>query len=232
MLGTFDLRLLIIRTAQAVRRDGVARTLRAALSYVRPVHAQDEFDLKYGTDTAGIVPLWRFKIGSPNARFGWRYQTSNAIDFERCLKCIPHDPRDFTFIDIGCGKGRMLIAAAKLGFQSLVGVEFVAELATIAKSNLARTGTASAVVINEDAADFHFPPNDFVLYMFNPFSDQVMQKVLENLRRARPGRGFVIYNNARCAHLLDSSGFLRRFASVDETRYPTIIWAIDPDSTH
>ena len=207
-----NLKMLLIRGVRAVRRDGAARTLRAAISYFRPPHEEDEFDLEYGTDTAGVVPLWRFQVDSPNARFGWRYETSNAVDLEKCLKCIPHDPRDFTFIDIGCGKGRMLIAAGKLGFHSLVGVEFVPELATIAKSNLARTATANAVVIKEDAADFCFPRNDFVLYMFNPFSKEVMQKVLENLRRARPGRGFIIYNNARCAHLLDSSGFLQRLA--------------------
>ena len=219
MLGTFDLRLLIIRSVKAVRRDGVAHTLRTAFSHFRPERAEDEFDRKYGTDTAGIVPLWRFRIRSPNARFGWRYQTSSAVELEQYLKCIPHDPRDFTFVDLGCGKGRMLIAAGKLGFHRVVGVEFVAELATIAKNNLTRTGTTNAVVINEDAAEFCFPHERFCALHVQPLLGRSDAEGAGKSATSAAGQG--IHHLQQC-QMRSASGLVRFLATVRVGRGDTI----------
>lgn len=225
-----NFKLLVIRTVRAVRRDGTSRTLRSAISYIRPSHADDPFDSMYGTDTAGRIPLWRLKIASPNARFGWGYETSDPRELESCVKCIPEDPRNLSFIDVGCGKGRMLIAARELGFRKLIGVEFAADLAHIARLNLARLGASDAVIVHMDASDFCFPhEGQFVVYLFNPFAAEVMRRVLENLSRVIPRRVFIIYNNARCAELLDASGFLRPIARVTGTQYPTMIWSTKSD---
>ena len=62
-----------------VHRDGISRTFNAAVSYVSAKHARDPFDSRYGTDTNGVLPLSKFKIDSPNAKFGWRYETSVLI---------------------------------------------------------------------------------------------------------------------------------------------------------
>ena len=124
------------------------------------------------------------------------------------------------------GKGRNLIAAGLLGFRKLIGVEFVPELARIARTNLAKAGVKNAVIANTDAADFRFPSEELVLYLFNPFSEEVMRRVLDNLREAFPAGGFIIYNNPRCAELFDSSTFLGRVGSVSGTRYPTLVWSI------
>ena len=115
-----------------------------------------------------------------------------------------------------------------LGCRKLIGVEFVPELADIARANLAKAGVRNAVIANTDAADFRFPSEDFVLYLFNPFSEEVMRRVLDNLREAFPAGGFRIYNNARCAELFESSTFLGRVGSVSGTRYPTLVWSIQP----
>ena len=188
----------------------------------------DAFDSKRGTDTARTMPLWKLNIKSPSARFGWQYETSDPKELENCLKWIPEDPRNLTFIDLGCGKGRVLIVARDIGFRKLIGIEFAPELLRIARLNLAKSGISDAILINADASEYAFPGEDFLAYFFNPFSAEIMTKVLKNMQNAPYKKGYIIYNNARCADLLDSSAFLTRIATVPRTRFPTIIWSVRP----
>ena len=46
--------------------------------------------------------------------------------------------RDFTFIDLGCGKGRVLLMASDYPFKKIIGVEFMPELHRAAQKNIAR----------------------------------------------------------------------------------------------
>lgn len=226
MLG-INIKAALLRASRAIRRDGFRNTLRSAFtSYLIPDRVADAFDSRYGTDTAGVVPLWKLRVDSPNERFGWRYETSDPLELSLCLRHIPVKPQALSFIDLGCGKGRMLIAARDLGFRNITGIEFATQLAEVARDNLLKARANTATVINADAAEFSFPCEDFLLYLFNPFSEHVMSRVLANLNRADNTRSFVVYNNARCAALFDSSHFLTRIACVEGTRFPTIIWSV------
>src|SRR5688572_15712537 len=51
------------------------------------------------------------------------------------LELIPNS----SIIDIGCGKGRAMLAMAHFPFKKIAGVEISPELANIARRNLART---------------------------------------------------------------------------------------------
>jgi len=89
-------------------------------------------------------------------------------------------------------------------------VEFVQELAEIAKQNLEQMGIKNAVVLQADAAQYRFPNSEIVVYLFNPFSEEVMLKVVDNLRGCLPKKLYVIYAAPQCAALFDESGFLTR----------------------
>ena len=143
-------------------------------------------------------------------RFGREYQTVDEQVLIDAITALREDPQALTFIDLGCGKGRALLVAANLGFQHVIGVEFVHQLAEIARKNLAHRGTANAVVAEGDAAKYRFPNCDMVVYLFNPFSQEVMQKVVANLRESHARKLYVIYVNPECAGLFDASGFLTR----------------------
>jgi 2-polyprenyl-3-methyl-5-hydroxy-6-metoxy-1,4-benzoquinol methylase len=41
-----------------------------------------------------------------------------------------------TFIDIGCGKGRVLLMAAEHGFRKIIGIDFAADLCLTARGNV------------------------------------------------------------------------------------------------
>jgi SAM-dependent methyltransferase len=205
-----DIQLLYIKIVQKFRTDGLQATIRKAFAHLTRRRTTDDFDVRHGTDTAGIEPLWKFKIRSPNARLGVRYQASGEQELVEAVNFLHEDPQTFTFIDLGCGKGRALLVASKLGFQQVIGVEFARELVDIARSNLAKMRSSSAVVRHADAAEFHFPNSDMVVYLYNPFSQEVMRKVVANLRQSPAKRLYVIYSDPKFGQVLDSSGFLNR----------------------
>jgi SAM-dependent methyltransferase len=173
----------------------------------------DDFDVKYGTDTSGLVPLWNLTIASPNVRYGVRYEATTEHELVSAIEFLPDDPRELTFIDLGCGKGRTLLVASALGFKEVIGVEFALDLAEIARTNVQKRGVGNAIVLHADAADFRFPQTDIVVYLYNPFTEEIARHVVANLREVQGGMIYVIYKRPQCAGLLDSSGFLRYLGS-------------------
>jgi predicted RNA methylase len=103
----------------------------------------------------------------------------------RVLRNLPlKSPNEYTFIDFGSGKGRMLLLAARHGFQRVYGVELRAEFHEQASRNIRqyqKIARCKMESLHMDAADYEFPNQKLVLFFFNPFGNEVMAKVLENL---------------------------------------------------
>lgn len=116
-------------------------------------------------------------------------------------------PAQFTFIDLGCGKGRVLLLASEMPFRRCIGVELDPELAATARTNVARwpRATCAIEVLCADAATFLFPAEGACLvYLFHPFSAGVLVRVLENLEGSfagRPGELELLYVNAELDEL-------------------------------
>lgn len=111
-----------------------------------------------------------------------RYQTAPYAEIVADLRPVCH-LTDRIFIDVGCGKGRVLMVAAELGFTQLIGVEYDRRLAAIARRNLQTMGIGASIVC-QNAATFDYPPSrDAVVYMYDPFTADVMQRVIANMAR-------------------------------------------------
>ena len=209
-----DTRLLIIKIGQSLREVGVKGTLQRVFRYLHNEKRADAFDVKYGTDTAGAIPLWRLDVKSKNARYGRGYGPIAAEVFRSCIRRIEVDHSSCAFVDLGCGKGRALIIAGELGFAQVIGVEFARELADVAKDNLQKLNIGNATIIHGDAAEYRFPDSNLILYMGNPFYGDVMSKVIDRLGEfcaKHPHRQvFVIYHNPMCANVIDHAPFLQR----------------------
>ncbi|MFT3940817.1 class I SAM-dependent methyltransferase [Rhodopseudomonas sp.] len=162
-----------------------------------------DWDAKYGTDTRSTVELHGLTIPHDSRSFGERYQASDPSVLSDALAFVGLDPRAYRFVDLGCGKGRMLIVAAELGFKSCVGVEFAGELAQTAKANAAAAGFNTISIVHGDAGGYAFPDEPFVLYLFNPFSHQIMARVRDNLLKLRRAEYYVIYKNPRERRIFD-----------------------------
>jgi SAM-dependent methyltransferase len=165
------------------------------------------FDRQYGTDTRGLV--WH---GEPGVLQDARhYQGSSPRLFREIVSQLPVAPQRLTLIDVGCGKGRVLVLADELGFRRIVGVEVSDELARTARDNL-RTRRIGGEVQVIDAAQMHIPDEALLVYLYNPFGEPTLQVVLERLRcsvRAQPRLVFVVYVNPRHGHVfLDTDDFV------------------------
>ncbi len=131
------------------------------------------------------------------------YQPTVESEFAEIMQQLTTvDFETFTFIDLGSGKGRVLLMAAMYPFAQVVGVEVQPELDAIARRNIERfhePGQQCREIrsICADAREYEFPAESVVLYLFNPFPDYVLREVLTKLVasvRTTPRRVFVLYN--------------------------------------
>ncbi len=179
-----------------MRRDGITMAARKALAAARRRGSPpDIFDKSFGVDTSAEVPLWKLRIPSRHVNGGSNYQTIGAENIERLLLKLPCR---LPLIDLGCGKGRVLIIAHRLGFCPVTGVEFSPELVAIARRNLQICGIPGQVLC-QDAADVDFP-KDCVIFMYNPFDSEAMTHVAQKIRESA-AHIYVVYVNAECKHL-------------------------------
>lgn len=134
----------------------------------------DEFDREFGIETRKTVWRRRLNVGKGNRG----YQTVSPELFRQAASLVPRH----TFIDLGCGKGRILILANQLGFPRVIGVERSSSLAKIALGNVSRLHIP-AEIIKHDASSYQFPNKPIVVYMYNPFGRRTMEKVVANLHQ-------------------------------------------------
>jgi hypothetical protein len=131
------------------------------------------------------------------------YQPTTEEEFSQIMRHLEEvDLSRYTFIDMGSGKGRVLLMASMYPFARILGVEVQPALHEIATRNLRcfrppgqRCGQIETVCA--DAREFEFPGTDLVVYLFNPFPDYVLRDVLANLTRSArslPRSILVLYN--------------------------------------
>ena len=68
---------------------------------------------------------------------GIRYEVVDPVLFRERIAALRIDFPQYTFIDLGCGKGCMLLIAAQFPFRQVRGVEFAPALQAIAEKNIA-----------------------------------------------------------------------------------------------
>jgi SAM-dependent methyltransferase len=163
---------------------------------------------------------------------GWRdrllgvfhspYQPTDPALFHEMLQALERASNinlaDFAFVDLGSGKGRSLLMASDYPFKKIVGVELLPSLHAIARENLRRYKNESQKcfaleAVCADATAFPFPDVPLVVFLFNPFPESGLRRVITNLElslRARPRPICVLYHNPLLEHVLSECEFLRK----------------------
>ena len=185
-------------TATSIGEKGLDQTVKIVGNF----GADLLFDWRYGTDTMRWVPRDTLGAQSANLAHSCQYKATKTRPFLRLLNQLQL-PRDCHFVDIGAGKGRVLLMAAQYGFRKVVGIEFSAPLCELARRNVElfsrKVSLPSPIeVVEADATTHVFAPADRVFFMFNPFDAFILGKVLQNLRRSieqHPRPVTLIYND-------------------------------------
>ena len=176
---------------------------------------EGRFDKEFGVETAKLV--WLTNPFSKNYGHGCRYEASNALDVRWTIETSGIDTSQFTFIDVGCGKGRPLIIASTYSFPKLIGIEYSSKLCKQAAANLHKCKVLQDrfKIACEDATTFNFPDGDLFVFFYNPFGPPIIRKVLDNLK-SHNGRMFITFTGQFRGEL-ENHSWLRKVHSRNTT---------------
>jgi len=90
------------------------------------------------------------------------------------------------FIDIGSGKGRVIIFAALYNFRKVIGLELIKEFHEDAKLNIERFKLSENIrdkieLVNDDVCNYVINDDTTIFYFANPFSIQIYSKVFDKI---------------------------------------------------
>ena len=227
------------RLRRAVRRFGLKGSAAHAVGLVRSaparrraMRADRAFDLEHGIETSGIVRLHDLAFESDHKELGARYEATTPASFERVMGQLDLGDEALTFVDLGAGKGRVLLLASLRPFRRIVGVEFSPELAAIGRRNIEawrvrHPDCADIELVCQDATTYEFPDGPLLVYMFNPFDEPLMSTVLARLRASveqRPRRVvLVLVNRLATLETLTANGFVPASPDAHELFVPAAV---------
>jgi SAM-dependent methyltransferase len=186
------------------------------------------FDRRFGTDTADEMLLIETGVPAEEALRGkGTYRPVWESAFHDAMKTLGIDFTGFTFVDIGSGKGKMLMMAADYPFARIVGVEYSPGLDEIAQRNLQiyRSPAQRCTCLEAhraDALDFPLPAGPLICLVFNAFDAPTMREFMRHAEdevAARPQPAFVLYCNVRdVAEIGDGLDGVTRLRRLKTTR--------------
>lgn len=174
---------------------GLADTMTVLLPYTpgllthRP-ERDASFDGEFATDTGGSVATADLGIADDATRAqAILYLPSPARVTRWMLDNVGIDHRQFSFVDLGSGKGRVLLVGSEYPFQAIVGVEISPQLSAIATDNIGRYRPSrrqcqNVRVENVDATAFAFPQTPLLVHLYHPFEPTLTAAVLARLEES------------------------------------------------
>jgi hypothetical protein len=180
-----------------------------------------DYDFDFHVNTTGATVSWRDRL---LGHFLSPYQPTEPALFHEMLAALPIDFSNFTFIDLGSGKGRTLLMAADYPFRKIVGVELLPALHRAAEENLRAYHSPAqkcfaVELVCGDARDFVFPEEPIVLYLFNPVSETILREVIGKLEKSLIGRPRpirILYHNPLLERVLEESSVLRKTSGTHQ----------------
>jgi SAM-dependent methyltransferase len=182
------------------------------------VERRHPIDAMYGINTSGHIKVYRTIADKRLAAQINNYAGSQPSIVRTGLKALG-DVHDRTFIDLGCGKGRVTVIAAELPFRDVVGIELSNSLVEIARANAAKVSARfpkrAPVTIHEaNAVTFPLPKGELVFFCYHPFNLELMAQMVTKLEVALEGetpRLFFIYYNPVHGETFDASPAFTRY---------------------
>src|SRR2546421_6376534 len=112
---------------------GLGRSLATTARQVAYYVVQYVTDVRHGMVTRDVVfgPTVPGEVGETRP-----HEPSPARQLVGILRALPLDPTEYTFVDLGSGKGAALVLAAEQGYGRLTGVEIDGDLMAAARRNM------------------------------------------------------------------------------------------------
>ena len=102
----------------------------------RQRYGDADYDWDHRVNTTSATVSWRDRL---LGEFHSAYQPTEPALFREMMESMSSleiEFQDFTFIDVGSGKGRVLLMAADYPFRRILGIELLADLHRVAQANI------------------------------------------------------------------------------------------------
>jgi SAM-dependent methyltransferase len=174
------------------------------------------FDLRHGTDTHRWLPKNAYDHQPKNFDHGVLYMCSWTSEIKAVFNAtnamLGPEFQEYSFVDVGCGKGKVILCWESLlrqrGItQQLVGIDYYGPLIEVAKKNQRALGLREQdFFMQADAAEVAYERFGYklIIYLYNPFDDSILRRVLQRLEKVDP---VIVYNNPVHEHEICDAGY-------------------------
>ncbi len=165
-------------------RDTKARFLATTKSSLRVIIStiRDHYcDRRLGIKTSQV---YRYQDNTSLYKDAVACIATPYLKLEKMVDYLRLSPTDI-FIDIGCGKGRVLALMARQKAKKIIGIDLNLDVVGQAKENIHKLKSKNTPIeiINIDAIAYEFQ-NETVLFMYHPFGLKTFEKVIANIRNS------------------------------------------------
>ena len=174
--------------------------------------------LQYGIMTFMPVKLTKLTIHSGDISKSSNYEAVNYFMLEQLLTAFRKLSSAESIVDLGCGKGRVMVVAAYFGFTKITGIDFAKELTEEASQNMKKVQKKNPQitwkVIHANVLDYTISPADNVFFMFNPFVEEILATFLGRLEiscKLFPRKTYFLYASPQHADVLRERGYQEVF---------------------
>lgn len=189
---------LLNRTFNSLRDKGFSRTFQSVISVIEDFY----FEMQYGVSTSRIVKREDLDISERSKEHSEEYKPTRIRHFRLLIKDLKL-PDDSVFVDMGSGKGRIILIASLLKFKQVIGVEISSQLCQVARNNVAMfekklKRPLHIEIVNEDVLQYSIKADENVFYFYKPFDNFVMENIIQRVLKSviqNPRKVWLIINN-------------------------------------
>jgi SAM-dependent methyltransferase len=215
----------------------IVRKYRQSVANNPGVAVSDEFDIEHGIETSVKVHTTDLDIASPNWIHAAPYWPTPSSFLAGTLSGLDLHYEDFTFIDLGSGKGRVLLMASEFPFRRILGVELSTELHAVAQRNIQGyqgTGQRCRDIASlcMDFTKFEFPDEPLFLFLYNPASRHLTEILAKNIMRSLEQRErpvWILYVTPQ--DVFDSEPKLHKVKSGECSGHPYYLYTNTPTTS-
>ena len=169
-----------------IRRRGFLGSARYLFHWI----SEKYYEKRFRINSSGFVSLADAGCLDVDSNYG-PYEPSAYAPLFRALATLTIDPESDVFLDLGAGKGRVVIAAATKPFKKAFGVELSKSLTDLANANIAKASSMlkckEVFVETGNAETYQLPSDVTVLHLYGPFfgppMDALIDRIEESLRK-------------------------------------------------
>lgn len=208
---------LIIKVIKEVRLSSLVMT-KYVYKRVNNLIKDHNYENKFGIETS---ELYYYKDDISEFRDGQAYHPTAYYLLEKMIANMEFHCDD-VFVDLGCGKGRVVLFLALQNLKKVIGIELHKDLANAAKSNMTKMKSklnTPVEIINKDATNFNLE-NCTIFFLNNPFGYKTMEKIIGNINKSlltNPRKIKILYRHPYSQDILNDKKWLEFKEIIDET---------------